>query len=98
VLPVFWTFPTAFLSGAAAAAGIAIINSLGNLGGFVAPFGFGIIKEQTGSVVPGLFALAAASTLAAILVYFLKERKPASDVTEKASAPAAARMEPSAAK
>ena len=63
-------------------------------GGFVAPFGFGIIKEQTGSVVPGLFALAAASTVAAILVYFLKERKPASDVAEKASAPEATRMEP----
>jgi nitrate/nitrite transporter NarK len=54
---------------------VAIINSLGNLGGFVAPFGFGIIKETTGSVVPGLFALAAASTLAAGLVYFLKERR-----------------------
>ncbi|GGI02713.1 hypothetical protein GCM10007170_45080 [Arthrobacter liuii] len=40
----------------------------------MAPFGFGIIKEQTGSVVPGLFALAAASALAAGLVYFLKER------------------------
>jgi len=39
------------------------------------PFGFGIIKEQTGSVIPGLFALAAASTIAAGLVYFLKERK-----------------------
>lgn len=41
----------------------------------VAPFGFGIIKEQTGSVIPGLFALAAASALAAGLVYFLKERR-----------------------
>ncbi|MDQ1056342.1 MFS family permease [Arthrobacter globiformis] len=96
--PLFWTIPQSALHPLVLAPAIAIINSLGNLGGFVAPFGFGIIKEQTGSVVPGLFALAAASTVAAILVYFLKERKPASDVAEKASAPEATRMEPSTAK
>ncbi|MGN7250971.1 MFS transporter [Arthrobacter sp. SAFR-014] len=96
--PLFWTIPQSTLHPLVLAPAIAIINSLGNLGGFVAPFGFGIIKEQTGSVVPGLFALAAASTAAAILVYFLKERKPASDATEKASAPGATRLEPSAAK
>lgn len=96
--PLFWTIPQSALHPLVLAPAIAIINSLGNLGGFVAPFGFGIIKEQTGSVVPGLFALAAASTVAAILVYFLKERKPASGVTEKASTPGAPRMEPSTAK
>jgi MFS family permease len=96
--PLFWTIPQSTLHPLVLAPAIAIINSLGNLGGFVAPFGFGIIKEQTGSVVPGLFALAAASTVAAILVYFLKERKPASDVAEKASAPGTPRMEPSTAK
>lgn len=96
--PLFWTIPQSALHPLVLAPAIAIINSLGNLGGFVAPFGFGIIKEQTGSVVPGLFALAAASTVAAILVYFLKERKPAGDVTKKASAPGATRMEPSTAK
>ena len=73
--PLFWTIPQSGLHPLVLAPAIAIINSLGNLGGFVAPFGFGIIKEQTGSVVPGLFALAAASTIAAGLVYFLKERK-----------------------
>jgi MFS family permease len=96
--PLFWTIPQSALHPLVLAPAIAIINSLGNLGGFVAPFGFGIIKEQTGSVVPGLFALAAASTVAAMLVYFLKERKPASDVAEKASAPGTPRMEPSTAK
>ncbi|MFP3461971.1 MFS transporter [Arthrobacter globiformis] len=96
--PLFWTIPQSALHPLVLAPAIAIINSLGNLGGFVAPFGFGIIKEQTGSVVPGLFALAAASTVAAILVYFLKERKPAGDVTEKAAVPGATRMEPSTAK
>ncbi|MFY9636310.1 MAG: MFS transporter, partial [Cellulosimicrobium cellulans] len=73
--PLFWTIPQSGLHPMVLAPAIAIINSLGNLGGFVAPFGFGLIKEGTGSVVPGLFALAAASTLAAGLVYFLKERR-----------------------
>ena len=72
--PLFWTIPQSGLHPVVLAPAIAIINSLGNLGGFVAPFGFGIIKEQTGSVIPGLFALAAASAVAAGLVYFLRER------------------------
>ena len=96
--PLFWTIPQSALHPLVLAPAIAVINSLGNLGGFVAPFGFGIIKEQTGGVVPGLFALAAASTVAAILVYFLKERKPGPGVAEKASAPGATRLEPSTAK
>jgi len=77
--PLFWTIPQSGLHPLVLAPAIAIINSLGNLGGFVAPFGFGIIKEQTGSVIPGLFALAAASTIAAGLVYFLKERRSGND-------------------
>ncbi|MBX7443784.1 MULTISPECIES: MFS transporter [unclassified Arthrobacter] len=76
--PLFWTIPQSGLHPMVLAPAIAIINSLGNLGGFVAPFGFGIIKEQTGSVVPGLFALAAASAVAAGLVYFLKEHRTSS--------------------
>jgi ACS family tartrate transporter-like MFS transporter len=43
-LPVFWTLPTAFLSGAAAAGGIAIINSIGNLAGFFGPSVMGMIQ------------------------------------------------------
>jgi D-galactonate transporter len=58
-LPVFWTLPTAFLSGAAAAAGIAVINSIGNLAGFAGPFAMGWIKDQTGSYAGGLLLLAA---------------------------------------
>jgi len=73
--PLFWTIPQSGLHPMVLAPAIAIINSLGNLGGFVAPFGFGIIKEQTGSVIPGLFGLAAVSVLAAVLVYFLRERQ-----------------------
>jgi len=90
--PLFWTIPQSGLHPIVLAPAIAIINSLGNLGGFVAPFGFGLIKEQTGSVVPGLFALAAASAIAAGLVYWLKERKTATDAeatVEEASVEAA---------
>ena len=73
--PLFWTIPQTGLHPLVLAPAIAVINSLGNLGGFVAPFGFGIIKEQTGSVAGGLFALAAASTVAAGLVFFVRERR-----------------------
>ena len=57
--PLFWSFPTAFLKGAAAAAGIAIINSIANLGGFVIPFVVGAIKDATGSTANGMYLLAA---------------------------------------
>src|SRR3977135_1201885 len=58
-LPVFWTLPTAFLSGAAAACGIAVINSIGNLAGFAGPFAMGWIKDHTGSYTGGLLLPAA---------------------------------------
>ena len=84
--PLFWTIPQSGLHPMVLAPAIAIINSLGNLGGFVAPFGFGIIKEQTGSVIPGLFGLAAVSVLAAVLVYFLRERRrPTPEAAEEAA-------------
>ena len=63
-LPVFWTLPTAFLSGAAAAAGIAVINSIGNLAGFAGPFAMGWIKDHTGSYAGGLLLLAALGIVA----------------------------------
>jgi MFS transporter, ACS family, tartrate transporter len=63
-LPVFWALPTAFLSGAAAAAGIAVINSIGNLAGFAGPFAMGWIKDQTGSYTGGLLLLAALGVIA----------------------------------
>jgi D-galactonate transporter len=63
-LPVFWTLPTAFLSGAAAAAGIAVINSIGNLAGFAGPFAMGWIKDHTGSYTGGLLLLAGLGIIA----------------------------------
>jgi ACS family tartrate transporter-like MFS transporter len=56
--PVFWTMPAALLSGTAAAAGIALINSIGNLGGFVGPYLVGLLEDATGSTDGGLIVLA----------------------------------------
>lgn len=58
-MPVFWGLPTGLLHGGAAAAGIALINSLGNLAGFCTPFLIGWLKDRTQSTDAGLLALAA---------------------------------------
>jgi MFS transporter, ACS family, tartrate transporter len=71
-LPVFWTFPTAFLCGAAAAGGIALINSIGNLAGFAGPYAVGRIKDWTGSYTGGLLTLAAAGFIATVIVLVLQ--------------------------
>ena len=47
--PPLWAMPTMFLSGASAAAGIAMINSIGNLGGFIGPYAIGWMKDRWGS-------------------------------------------------
>lgn len=60
----FWAMPTAFLTGSAAAAGIALINSVGNLSGFVGPFLIGVVKEASGSFSGGLLVLAGTTALA----------------------------------
>lgn len=65
--PPLWSMPTLFLSGSAAAAGIATINSLGNLGGFVGPFMIGWIKDLTGSFMGGLYFVAGLLVLSAAL-------------------------------
>ncbi len=72
VLPVFWTLPTAFLSGPAAAAGIAIINAIGNLSGFAGPFAMGRIKDATGSFNMGLLLISAFVLLAMVIVLALR--------------------------
>jgi len=68
--PPLWAIPTTFLTGASAAAGIAAINSIGNLGGFAGPYLIGWIKEMTGSFEGGLLCVAAMLTLSAALVLF----------------------------
>jgi ACS family tartrate transporter-like MFS transporter len=68
--PAFWPMPSAFLTGTAAAGGIALVNSIGNLGGYVGPFIVGWIKDSTGSFEAGLYFLAACALLSGIIAYF----------------------------
>jgi len=67
-LPLFWTLPTAVLSGSAAAAGIAVINSVGNLSGFFGPYAMGWVKDATGSFAGGLLLIAGLAIVAMVLV------------------------------
>jgi len=72
LLGPFWAIPPIFLRGAAAGGGIALINSVGNLGGFVGPYLMGWIKESTGSFTAGLGVLAACLAMAGVLVLALR--------------------------
>ncbi len=67
-IAIFWTLPTMFLTGVAAAGAVALINSVGNLSGFFGPYLIGLLRDHTGSFTISLFALAASSVIAALLV------------------------------
>ena len=69
--PPLWSIPTQFLTGSAAATGIAAINSIGNLGGFAGPFIIGWMKDRTGGFAGGLLSVAATLTVSATLVLVL---------------------------
>lgn len=69
--PPLWSMPTVFLSGAAAATGIATINSIGNLGGFAGPAMIGWVKDQTGSFAGGLYFVAGLLILSTVLTLIL---------------------------
>lgn len=66
---IFWTLPATFLTGAAAAAGIGLINAVGNLGGFVGPYLTGWIKDASGSYAPAMWLLAAFLTVHGSILY-----------------------------
>jgi MFS family permease len=70
----FWCLPTAMLAGAAAATGIALINSIGNLAGFASPWVIGWITDRTHSTDLGVYALAASMCLGSLLVLTLPRR------------------------
>ncbi|MGE7989800.1 MFS transporter [Pseudomonas sp. NPDC089554] len=72
---LFWPIPQAYLDARIAAAVIALINSVGSLGGFVAPATFGYLEQHTGSIEGGLIGLAVVSLIAGILVFMTKTRK-----------------------
>jgi sugar phosphate permease len=72
--PLFWSLPTAFLAGAGAAAGIAVVNSVGNLAGFVAPYLIGWARDATGSAAMGMYAIAAGLAVGAAGALFTPAR------------------------
>lgn len=78
----FWALPTAFLSGRAAAGGVALVNSVGNVGGFVAPTLIGYVRDATGGFSAGLWVLAAALVAGAALALLLAKAD-AGDATER---------------
>jgi MFS family permease len=67
-IPAFWALPPKLVSGAQAAAGIALINTLGQLGGIVSPVLVGRIKDISGSTTPALYAIAVMTFLCALLL------------------------------
>ena len=71
----FWAIPTALLRGTAAAGGIALVNSIGNVGGFVGPYLMGWIRDATGGFTAGLLTLAAILVLGAAIVLRLEQPK-----------------------
>jgi D-galactonate transporter len=74
-LPVFWTVPTALLSGVAAAAGIAWINAIGNLGGYIGPTIFGVLKDRMGNDFYAVLFLALLSVVGLALVLIVGHDK-----------------------
>ncbi len=74
-IPMFWALPTSFLGGAAAAAGIALVNCTGNLGGFFSPAIIGFLKTHTGALNSGLLLIAACMLASAVLVLTLVPAK-----------------------
>ncbi|WP_207760477.1 MFS transporter [Herbaspirillum robiniae] len=73
-LSLFWGIPSAFLAGTSAAAGIATINCVGNLAGFVSPYMVGWLNDATGNVKIGLYAVGAFMVLGAILVRMISAK------------------------
>jgi MFS transporter, ACS family, tartrate transporter len=71
-LPIFWTWPSAFMTSAMAAAAVGLINSVGNLGGYFGPQVVGQMKKESGSYTPGLKFLGIAILLSGLLALLLK--------------------------
>lgn len=72
----FWTMPTSFLSGTAAATGIALINSVGNLGGFFGPYIIGLVRTSTGEFRGGLLVVGTTLALSGLVCVLVGTRRP----------------------
>ena len=92
-LPVFFSVPGEFLTGFPAAAGIALVTSVANLGGFVGPYTVGIIRQRTGNLYYGLICAGIFFLISAIMALVLRKRslpaskEPESPTTDVARAP-----------
>jgi MFS transporter, ACS family, tartrate transporter len=74
LLGPFWSLPNEFLTGFSAAAGIALVNSIGNLGGFVGPYAMGAMSKRTGSLHSGLVFAGISLFASAMLILALRKR------------------------
>ncbi len=81
-MAVWWSYPTSFLSGTAAAGAVGLINSMGNVGGFVGPYIIGWIKQSTGSFAAAMVYLALSLACAGFLILTLRKKLPA-DAAQK---------------
>jgi ACS family tartrate transporter-like MFS transporter len=70
-LPAFWSLPSLFLAESAAAASIGLINSFGNLGGWIGPTVVGVVRDNTGSFNAGLWFLAASMIISVAIIVSL---------------------------
>jgi MFS transporter, ACS family, tartrate transporter len=82
-LPGFWALPTSFLSGTTAAASIGLINSFGNLGGFVGPYVVGYLSTKTGSYFGGVLYLSASALVASFLILSLRATRNKHEMSDK---------------
>lgn len=87
--PLFWSLPPMVLTGTAAAAGLAFINSVGNLAGFAGPYAIGWISESTGSAIWGLLLVAGLTVLGAVIGFVLSRRSDFATGPALAEAPSA---------
>jgi ACS family tartrate transporter-like MFS transporter len=80
--PTFWPMPSVFLTGGAAAVGMALINSIGNVGGQIGPWIVGQVKDITQSFEMALYFLAASALLSAVIAFFTRRATGAAGVSE----------------
>jgi MFS transporter, ACS family, tartrate transporter len=82
--PSFWPMPSEFLTGTAAAGGIALVNCVGNLGGFIGPYAVGWIKDSTGDFGAALYFLAGSAVVSALITLVLIPSRKAALASEMA--------------
>ena len=93
-LSVWWSYPTVFLSGAAAAGAVGMINSMGNVGGFVGPYLTGWIRQSTGSFAAAMLYMAMSLAAAGLLILTLRKKLPPHPIHNPVSSTAASVPEP----